>query len=188
MSAKSQSVPPKIAAPLSLAFFAVVVLVAAALGSGAILFFFDPTKHGFYPICLFHSLTGWNCPGCGATRAAYQLLHGHLLRALHDNALFVLTLAALAAQGAVAGPEKNPKPAGGVRGAAKSVVGTAGHRAGIHRVAEFAGVRVALTLAFFPRTSGPRSSGDRTFRFCRRGPSCSIVTYESDTSIDDHDL
>jgi hypothetical protein len=77
----------------------VVVLVAAALGSGAVLFLFDPAKHGFYPICLFHSLTGLNCPGCGATRAAYQLLHGHLLRALHDNALFVLTLVALTAQG-----------------------------------------------------------------------------------------
>ena len=100
MRAEPQSAPPKITAPLSLAFFTVVVLVAAALGSGAILFFFDPAKHGFYPLCLFHSLTGWNCPGCGATRAAYQLLHGHLLRALHDNALFVLTLAALAAQSA----------------------------------------------------------------------------------------
>jgi hypothetical protein len=100
MRAEPQSAPPKIAAPQSLAFFTVVVLVAAALGSGAVLFFFDPAKHGSYPICLFHSLTGWNCPGCGATRAAYQLLHGHLLRALHDNALFVLTLTALAAQGA----------------------------------------------------------------------------------------
>jgi hypothetical protein len=100
MHAESQPAPPKITAPLSLASFAVVMLVAAALGSGAVLFFFDPAKHGFYPICLFHSLTGLNCPGCGATRAAYQLLHGHLLRALHDNALFVLTLAALAAQGA----------------------------------------------------------------------------------------
>jgi hypothetical protein len=100
MRAESQSAPPKIAAPQSLAFFTVVMLVAAALGSGAVLFFFDPAKHGFYPICLFHSLTGWNCPGCGATRAAYQLLHGHLLLALHDNALFVLTLAVLAAQGA----------------------------------------------------------------------------------------
>jgi len=59
--------------------------VAAALGSGAVLFLFDLAKHGFYPICLFHSLTGLNCPGCGATRAAYQLLHGHLLRALHDK-------------------------------------------------------------------------------------------------------
>ena len=100
MRAEPQSAPPKITAPPSLAFFTVVVLMAAALGSGAILFFFDPAKHGFYPICLFHALTGWNCPGCGATRAAYQLLHGHLLRALHDNELFVLALAALTAQSA----------------------------------------------------------------------------------------
>jgi hypothetical protein len=100
MRAESQLAPPKITAPLSLASFAVVMLVVAALGSGAVLFFFDPAQHGFYPICLFHSLTGLNCPGCGATRAAYQLLHGRLLRALHDNALFVLTLAALAAQSA----------------------------------------------------------------------------------------
>ena len=100
MRAEPQSAPPKITASQPLAFFTVVVLVVAVLGSGAVLFFFDPAKHGFYPICLFHSLTGWNCPGCGATRAAYQLLHGHLLRALHNNALFVLTLAALAAQGA----------------------------------------------------------------------------------------
>ena len=96
MRAASQSAPPKIAASQSLAFFTVVVLAVAVLGSGAVLFFFDPAKHGFYPICLFHSLTGWNCPGCGGTRAAYQLLHGHLLRALQDNALLVLTLAGLA--------------------------------------------------------------------------------------------
>jgi hypothetical protein len=100
MRAESQSVPPKIAAPQSFAFFTVVVLVAAVLGSGAVLFFFDPARRGFYPICLFHSLTGLNCPGCGATRAAYQLLHGHLLRALHDNALFVLALTALTARSA----------------------------------------------------------------------------------------
>ncbi len=100
MRAEPQSAPPKIATPPSLAFFTVVVLMAAALGSGAVLFFFDPAKHGFYPICLFHALTGWNCPGCGATRAAYQLLHGHLLRALHDNALFILMLAGLTARGA----------------------------------------------------------------------------------------
>ena len=100
MRAETQSAPPKIAAPQSLAFFMVVVLVVAALGSGAVLFFFDPAEHSFYPICLFHSLTKLNCPGCGATRAAYQLLHGHLLRALQDNALFVLTLAALAGRSA----------------------------------------------------------------------------------------
>ena len=96
MTVESPSVPPKIAVSSSPAFFVVVVLVLAVLGSGAVLFFFDPTRHNFYPICLFHALTGWNCPGCGGTRAAYQLLHGHLLRALRDNALLMLVLAGLA--------------------------------------------------------------------------------------------
>jgi hypothetical protein len=47
MRAEPQSAPPKITTPPSLAFFAVIGLVAAALGSGAILFFFDPAQHGF---------------------------------------------------------------------------------------------------------------------------------------------
>jgi len=99
MRAESQPVPPKLSVPPSLAFFTGVVLVAAVLGSGAVLFFFNPGTHGFYPVCLFHKLTGWNCPGCGSTRAAYQLLHGHLLPALRDNALFILALAALTLRG-----------------------------------------------------------------------------------------
>jgi hypothetical protein len=92
--------PPKIRGSTFPVIFAIIAVAAAVLGSGAILFFFDPSKHGFYPICLFHALTGWNCPGCGGTRAAYQLLHGHLLRALQDNALFVLALATLLIWGA----------------------------------------------------------------------------------------
>ena len=100
MPAKPQTAPPKIATPAPLVFFAAVMTVAVALGSGAVLFFFNPSTHGFYPVCLFHEVTGLNCPGCGGTRAAYQLLHGHLLQALRDNALFVLILAALAARGA----------------------------------------------------------------------------------------
>lgn len=98
MRSESQAVPPKIkmTAPPSLGLFAGVMLGMAAIGAGAFLFFFNPSTHGFYPVCLFHELTGLNCPGCGGTRAAYQLLHGHLLRALRDNALFILSLAALA--------------------------------------------------------------------------------------------
>ncbi len=95
----SQPVPPKLATPPSFAFFTGVVLAATVLGSGAVLFFFNPGTHGFYPVCLFHKLTGLNCPGCGGTRAANQLLHGHLLLALRDNALFILALAALTVRG-----------------------------------------------------------------------------------------
>jgi hypothetical protein len=99
MPAQTQPVPPKIAARPSLGLFAAATLGFAAVAAGAILFFFDPTKNNFYPICEFHALTGLYCPGCGATRAAYQLLHGNFLMALRDNALFVLSLAALTARG-----------------------------------------------------------------------------------------
>ena len=100
MRNESPPVAPKIAAPPSLAFFAGTVVAATVLGSGAVLFSFNPSAHGFYPVCLFHKLTGLNCPGCGGTRAAYQLLHGQLLLALRDNALFVLALAGLIVRGA----------------------------------------------------------------------------------------
>jgi hypothetical protein len=99
MRAESQPVPPKISAPLSLAAFAVIVLGATAIGVGAVVFFFNPGTHGFYPVCLFHALTGWNCPGCGGTRSLYALLHGNFPLALKDNALFVVLLAVAAARG-----------------------------------------------------------------------------------------
>ena len=101
-----QSVPPKISAPPSLTVFAVVMLGATALGAGAVVFFFNPSTHGFYPICLFHKLTGWNCPGCGMTRALYALLHGNFSVALRDNVLFVFLLAAAAVRGAWFGVRK----------------------------------------------------------------------------------
>jgi hypothetical protein len=99
MSARPSAIPPKIQARPSLAFFGAAVLVFAAIAGGAVLFFFDPTKNSFYPICQFHLLTGLYCPGCGGTRATYQLLHGNFLAALHDNALYVVSLAAVAMRG-----------------------------------------------------------------------------------------
>ena len=99
MRAASQTIPPKISTPLSPVFFSGVVLASASIGAGAVLFFFNPSKNNFYPVCLFHKLTGLNCPGCGATRSLYALLHGNFTLAFRDNALFVLALAALAARG-----------------------------------------------------------------------------------------
>src|ERR1035441_2869594 len=99
MRAESQPAPPRISAPPSLTAFAVIVLGATAIGAGAVVFFFNPGTHGFYPICLFHRLTGWNCPGCGGTRSLYALLHGNVPVALKDNALFVGLLAAAVARG-----------------------------------------------------------------------------------------
>ena len=55
----------------------------------------DPTKTTVYPQCLLYNLTGIYCAGCGATRSLYALLHGRMLLALHDNALFVAALPVL---------------------------------------------------------------------------------------------
>ena len=38
-------------------------------------------------ICLFHRLTGLECPLCGMTRAFYAISHGHFVQALHFNIL-----------------------------------------------------------------------------------------------------
>ena len=99
MSAESQSVPPKIRSAPPLALIAGFVLGIAALGAGTVVFFFNPATHGFYPVCVFHQLTGLNCPGCGGTRSFYALLHGNLALALKDNAPFVVVLAAAVARG-----------------------------------------------------------------------------------------
>ena len=92
---ETSSIPPKITPPPAPAGIIGVVTGLGILAACVVLYFFNPSKYGFYPVCEFHELTGLNCPGCGGTRSAYELLHGHLLAALHDNALFVLSLVVL---------------------------------------------------------------------------------------------
>ena len=53
---------------------------------------FDPTTHSFYPVCHFYEMTGLLCPGCGASRALYHLLHGHWETAFRFNPLLVVSL------------------------------------------------------------------------------------------------
>ncbi len=71
----------------------IIAAVAGAvvlLGLGA-LWLVDPARWDL-PLCGLYRLTGLYCPGCGATRATHELLHGRLLAALQDNALWVLGL------------------------------------------------------------------------------------------------
>jgi hypothetical protein len=99
MPAQGQAIPPKLDRRAPFGLFVMATLGFAGTAAAAVLFFFDPSKNHFYPVCQFHLLTGLYCPGCGATRASYQLLHGNFSAALHDNALFVVILVALAARG-----------------------------------------------------------------------------------------
>jgi Protein of unknown function (DUF2752) len=44
------------------------------------------------PGCLFHRVTGLDCPGCGMTRAAHATLHGDLAAAFRFNPLGMILL------------------------------------------------------------------------------------------------
>ena len=65
---------------------------AAALAcAGALyLYFMGP---GTIPLsCVFHEVTGLYCPGCGAGRACYSILHGQFLEAFCYNPLMTVLL------------------------------------------------------------------------------------------------
>ena len=64
--------------------------------AAAILLRFDPSRTKWMPRCLFHTLTGLYCPGCGATRSLHALLHGHVAAALRWNVLAIPLLVFLA--------------------------------------------------------------------------------------------
>ena len=161
MPAESQPVPPKISAPPSLTAFAAIVLGATALGAGAVVFFFNPSTHGFYPVCLFHALTGWNCPGCGGTRAAYALLHGNI-RACAEGQRAVCCCAHGGGRARqLVRNQATPAAAGRGVFAGEVFVGLARRRRGFHGVAESAGVCVSLALNKHQAGCGTRLAGAR---------------------------
>jgi Protein of unknown function (DUF2752) len=47
---------------------------------------------GAAPTCLLKYVTGFDCPGCGGTRAAWYLLHGDLPAAARHHAVFVFAV------------------------------------------------------------------------------------------------
>lgn len=70
-----------------------ILFMAICLAAVAILLFYglnDPAEVRA-PRCILKTITGYDCPGCGAQRALHALLHGHIAMAWHYNpALFIL--------------------------------------------------------------------------------------------------
>lgn len=70
-----------------------VALGILALGGAAFLLREGgPNSIPWLPGCTFHRLTGWNCPGCGMTRAAHATLHGQIDEAFRFNPLGMILL------------------------------------------------------------------------------------------------
>lgn len=47
-------------------------------------------EYQLFPPCLFHRLTGLNCPGCGMQRFVHALSNGHPIEAVGYNAFLPL--------------------------------------------------------------------------------------------------
>ncbi|HZY90519.1 MAG TPA: DUF2752 domain-containing protein [Gemmataceae bacterium] len=70
-----------------------LLLAALAVPAGLFLLYrYAPTADSLYPRCLFHTVTGLHCPGCGTTRCLHALLHGQFRQAAAYNALALLAL------------------------------------------------------------------------------------------------
>lgn len=70
-------------------------LVAATAAGCAYVGILDPNTTTILPPCPFRSLTGFDCPGCGLTRALHATLRGDLVGSLDHN-VFLLVFVAVA--------------------------------------------------------------------------------------------
>jgi hypothetical protein len=71
-------------------------LLIALAGLAVLFFVLDPAEHILFPRCVFYSLSGWYCPGCGSQRAIHSLLHLKMAGVVQNNFLFLPAVLAIA--------------------------------------------------------------------------------------------
>lgn len=64
-------------------------LLLGFIGLAVLFFLLDPAKHEIFPRCIFNSITGYYCPGCGSQRAIHSLLHLDFAGVVSYNFLFI---------------------------------------------------------------------------------------------------
>jgi len=74
------------------AYLQIVIILTAVIVLSLLYFFYPATNSSFHPKCIFHSVTGFYCPGCGSQRATSALLHGRFGQAIDYNILLVVSL------------------------------------------------------------------------------------------------
>lgn len=68
-----------------------IFLVVMGIAGSSFLYYHNPMEIAGPP-CMVHKLTGLYCPGCGAGRASYSLLHGQFYQAFRYNPLLIILL------------------------------------------------------------------------------------------------
>lgn len=70
-------------------------LLIALTGLAVLFFVLDPAEHSLFPRCIFYSLSGYYCPGCGSQRAIHSLLHLNIAGVVQNNFLFLPAVLAI---------------------------------------------------------------------------------------------
>ena len=73
-----------------------IAVIVAAVAVAVLFCTTDPSETIWMPKCFFKLLTGYDCPGCGSSRAFYALLHGHIGEALRFNPILAVALPCVA--------------------------------------------------------------------------------------------
>lgn len=73
-----------------------LVFLFAVVAAALVLYANPPGNNKYYPPCVFKKMTGYDCAGCGSTRACYHLLHGNMKQAANHNSLLLLLMPVMA--------------------------------------------------------------------------------------------
>lgn len=66
-------------------------IIILGIAGSMFLYYHNPVEESGLP-CMIYKLTGFYCPGCGAGRACYSILHGQFYEAFRYNPLLILLL------------------------------------------------------------------------------------------------
>lgn len=71
--------------------FTVFCILLLMLAGSVFLYYHSPEEERWL-ICVTYKLSGYYCPGCGAGRACYSILHGRFYQAFRYNPLLCILL------------------------------------------------------------------------------------------------
>lgn len=68
------------------------IIILAAVGTLVAIFLCDPSSSVLAPKCMFKMFTGFDCPGCGTSRALYSMMHFDFANAWRMNPILFFAI------------------------------------------------------------------------------------------------
>ena len=70
----------------------IVTIILIILFTGTVYLYYNRPEENVWLVCIVREVSGYYCPGCGAGRACYSILHGEFYQAFRYNPLLVIFL------------------------------------------------------------------------------------------------